>query len=102
MVGALCAARDQSHISIDALTHYLSPKWRKIVHWLSSLSAAAICFLAAWHCYLFVVDEFEYGGELFLGVPSWAAQAIMPFALALIGLRFVTGLAKVPEDEVQA
>ena len=89
MVGAMVASRETGHISIDALTHYLSPLWRKITAISTSVFSAAICFVAAWHCYLFVQDEREFGDIAFANIPVWWCEAIMPLALFVIGLRFL-------------
>ena len=90
MIGAMIATRDRAHIAIDVMTHYASAAWRKRLAGLTSLSAAAVCLLAAYHSYLFVVDEYEFGGMAFAEVPAWLCEAIMPLGFAVIGLRFIT------------
>lgn len=89
MVGAMIASRETGHISIDALTHYLSPLWRKVTAAIGNIFSAAICFIAAWHSYLFVKDEREFGDIAFANIPVWWCEAIMPLALSVIGLRFM-------------
>ena len=89
MVGAMIATRNGSHIAIDAITHYVSPQWQRRLAAFTGLAAAAVCLLAAWHSYLFVRDEYEYGGMAFGSVPAWLCEAIMPLAFAIIGLRLL-------------
>jgi TRAP-type C4-dicarboxylate transport system permease small subunit len=89
MVGAMVASREIGHISIDALTHYLSPLWRRITAISASVFSASVCFIAAWHCYLFVQDERQFGDIAFANIPVWWCEAIMPLSLFVIGLRFL-------------
>ncbi|MFT6757644.1 MAG: TRAP-type C4-dicarboxylate transport system permease small subunit [Chitinophagales bacterium] len=92
MVGAMVASRETGHISIDALSRYLSPLWRKITATSTSVFSASVCFIAAWHSYLFVKDEREFGDIAFANIPVWWCEAIMPVALFVIGLRFLIQL----------
>lgn len=87
MFGAMVATRETGHIRIDALTHYLSPRLKPLANLVVSLFSAAVCFVAAWYGYLFVLDEREYGMTAFAEVPAWLCQSIIPFGLAVIGLR---------------
>ncbi|MEH6549195.1 MAG: TRAP transporter small permease subunit [Pseudomonadales bacterium] len=89
MVGAMVASRESGHISIDAFTHYLRPAQRRMLGVLTSLFSAFICLLAAWYCLAFVLDEREYGDIAFAQVPVWICEAIIPVALATMGLRFL-------------
>ena len=99
MVGAMIATRQRSHIAIDAITHYVSPRTQRFLSALTALAAAATCLVAAWHSYLFVLDEFEYGGAAFAGVPAWLCEVIMPLAFAVIGLRLLVSAFVVPVEE---
>ncbi len=94
MVGAMVASRETGHISIDALNHYLSNTWRKVFKIITSLFSAGVCFLAAWHSYLFVLDEKEFGDIAFANIPVWWCEAIMPIALGVIGVRFIVSIFK--------
>ena len=98
MVGAMVASRETGHIAIDVVTHYLSPRWRHIVCVVTNLCAAAVCFVAAWHSYLFVLDEREFGDIAFASVPVWWCQVIMPLALAIIGSRLLVAIVRPIND----
>lgn len=89
MFGAMRASRMQQHIAIDLLTRYLSDGWRQPVHLLVSLACAIICTVAAWYSLKFVLLEKEDGMTAFLEVPVWMCEAIIPFALTVIALRFL-------------
>lgn len=97
MFGALRASREQKHIVIDLLSHYSRPKLRKITYFIVSISAAVICFIAAYYSIIFVYGEMQDGGNAFLNVPEWICVAIIPISLALIGLRSLTSSLRPPE-----
>ena len=48
MLGAVAASRDQRHVSIDALSRFLSPALRRWTRILINLFAAAVCLALAW------------------------------------------------------
>ena len=41
---------------------------------------------------IFVESEREFGGDAFLGIPAWALESVMPFAFAVIALRYAWGI----------
>lgn len=86
-LGASLAVRERKHISIDFLPHFFSPIWQRINRiWVDAVTAAISVFLAiaAWK---FVEFEMEGGSTLFLDIPIWLFQTILPFSFALIALR---------------
>ena len=96
MFGALRASREQNHIAIDLVTHYAPATLQKVIHFVISLTAAAICSVAAWYSFIFVRSEMADGMTAFLNVPAWACEAIIPFALAVMALRFVIHSLQLP------
>lgn len=92
LVGAMIATREAGHISIDVLSHYLGPRGNAMTAALTRVFSAAVCFTAAYISALFVLDERAYGAVAFAKVPAWWCEAIMPVALAVIGLRFAIAL----------
>lgn len=97
MFGALRASREQKHIVIDLLSHYSPPTLRRVTYFIVSIATAVICFIAAYYCTLFVYDEKLNGDTVFLDIPVWICQAIIPFTLALIGLRSLIFSLQPPE-----
>lgn len=89
LVGAMVASREGGHIKIDVLSHYLGDRARVITGVLAALFSAVICFVAAYYGTLFVAEEKEYGMVAFADVPVWVCEAIIPFGLTVIGLRFL-------------
>jgi TRAP-type C4-dicarboxylate transport system permease small subunit len=97
MFGALRASRLQNHISIDLLSRYVPNGMQKGLHFVVSLSCSAICAVAAYYSYLFVLIEKEDGMIAFLNVPVWFCEAIIPFALTVIAARFLRYALTLPE-----
>jgi len=97
MFGALRASRLQNHIAIDLVSRYVPDTLQKSLHFVVSLSCSAICALAAYYSYLFVLIEKEDGMIAFLNVPVWFCEAIIPFALATIAVRFLLYALTLPE-----
>jgi C4-dicarboxylate transporter DctQ subunit len=88
LLGAMVATRVDKHIRIDVLTRLLPPKLRILSHALTLVFAAIISGIIAWHSYLFVMSEMEYGGNAFSGIPAWTLETIIPFSFAVMTLRF--------------
>jgi len=89
MVGAMVASRHDEHIAIDVLVDKLPEKIRRIVMRLSRIATAMICFTVAWYSLKFVIDEYQYGGIAFGFVPHWLCEAVIPFSLFIIAIRYL-------------
>lgn len=92
LVGAMVATREGGHISIDVLSHYLGARGNAIAALTTNLFSTVVCFVAAYFSLLFVLEERNYGAVAFAEVPVWWCEAIIPLALAVIGLRFALQL----------
>jgi TRAP-type C4-dicarboxylate transport system permease small subunit len=88
LLGAMAATRVDKHIRIDVLTRLLPPKLKIISHSLTLAFAGAVSGIIAWHSYLFVISEMEYGSNAFAGIPAWVLESIIPFSFAVMTLRF--------------
>ena len=89
LVGAMVAARQNKHISIDLVARYLPNHFNLPVQALVELFVAVVCALAAFYSYVFVRSEFYDGGTAFGQVPVWVCEAIIPIALAVMALRYL-------------
>jgi len=89
MLGALAASRDGRHITIDVLSRLLPDRSRAAAAALTSLFAAAVSGLVAWHAARFVLTEYRFESTAFSGVPAWMLQSILPFAFGMIALRYL-------------
>jgi TRAP-type C4-dicarboxylate transport system permease small subunit len=88
LLGAMVATRLEKHIKIDVLTRLLPPKLQILSQSLTLAFAAVITGIIAWHSYLFVLSEVEYGGTAFAGIPAWILESIIPFSFAVMAIRF--------------
>jgi TRAP-type C4-dicarboxylate transport system permease small subunit len=87
LLGALAASRTDKQIAIDVVSQFLSPRAKAIVGFNTGLFTAFVCGVVAYHSWLFVAGEREFGSKAFGDVPAWLCQLVIPFAFALIGAR---------------
>ena len=95
-LGALIATRLDRHIRIDAVLRLLPRRPRLVAAALGDAIAAAVCLILTPLAARFVIDEHDYGGDAFLGLPRWTLQLVFPIVFGGMGLRFagraVTGI----------
>lgn len=89
LLGAMIAARENSHIAIDIATRYLPDRLARLSGVVLSLFAAVVCGIVAWYAFAFVRSEYGYGSVAFGAVPAWVCESIMPVAFALIAVRYL-------------
>ena len=89
LLGAMVASRQGNHINIDIMHRYLSERTKTVVKFIVELFTALICLIVAYYSLQFVRMEFVYGGEAFAKVPAWLCEAIIPFAFAVIAIRYL-------------
>ncbi len=89
MVGAMRASRDRAHIAIDILRRYFKGPVRYLATWFSLIAAAGICAIASYYSFEFIQLEREDSAIAFLSIPVWYCEAIIPFALGIMALRFL-------------
>jgi TRAP-type C4-dicarboxylate transport system permease small subunit len=87
-LGAALATNEDRHISIDALTKFLSPRQKQTVKILTAVAAGMVCLFLVGAAWDFLVAEKASGGEIFLGIPSWIGLAIIPAGYSLITIHF--------------
>jgi len=88
LVGAMVASRQGNHITIDLLDRHLPVYAKPVVNFVVELFTAVICTVVVYYSLLFVQMEFVDGGKAFAQVPVWLCEAIIPFAFAVIALRY--------------
>jgi len=91
MVGAGIATREYRHIHVNIVTRFLPIRIKAGVGFLTDIFASVVCALLTYATWSLVMDEYHYHveGNLVGSVPMWVSQAILPFAFALISLRFL-------------
>ncbi len=90
LLGAVAASHGDNHISIDLLSKFLSKRWLSWSRMATSLFTALVCSVVAYHSARFVMDEYTYQtpSSIAVGVSAWMVEIIIPFAFALIALRY--------------
>ncbi len=86
MLGALAAARDDKHIGLDLIAHFVHGRAQRVLRLLTLLFAAGVCAAMAW--YGLGLVQLDYGsGTAIAGIPSWLVESILPAGFALLALR---------------
>ena len=94
LTGAMAASRDDNHISIDVVSRYLPAAVKPFARGATYLFTCAITGLMAWHSYRFVLMEKADEITAFAGVPAWICEAVIPFAFAMISIRYLLFLIR--------
>ena len=92
MLGAIAASRDNVHLRIDLLSHFLPSRWRTVAAVLVDLFAAGVAAVLAFYSWRFVEKSHEFGDQVFGNLPVWPFQSVLPIAFALIAYRYLAGL----------
>ncbi len=89
MLGALAASRQHKHIAIDVFSRLLPQRARVAAQAVTSLFTAIVAALVAYHAVRFVMMDFEAHVVAFAGLPAWPGELVIPFAFAMIALRYL-------------
>ena len=87
-LGASLAVRERRHISIDVLPQFIPTRYKPFVQVLVNFSAGLISVFLTIASWKFVQMEIEYPTILFLDLPAWIFQTILPVSFAVISLRY--------------
>ncbi|MBR5346262.1 MAG: TRAP transporter small permease [Deltaproteobacteria bacterium] len=87
MLGAMAAAREDNHISMDVVARFVPPRWRMLLKLLSNAVAALVCAVLAWQSLLLVLAERSAGSTGALRIPVWIFQSILPLGFGVIAWR---------------
>lgn len=88
MLGASLVTGENKHIKIDLMSELLPARWlpyRELVLSSACVVVTALMTRASWS---YVHLERSFGGSLFLGIPTWIAQIILPAGFFLMFCRF--------------
>ncbi|UCF91479.1 MAG: TRAP transporter small permease [Desulfobacterales bacterium] len=87
-IGAAVATKEGKHISIDVFSRWVTGRGRIAIQFVAQLFSALICGLLTYAALKFVRNEAEMGSLIFLGIPAWIPQLVIPVTFGLITLRF--------------
>ena len=88
-LGASLAVRQNKHISIDVFSNFLPPNSKNKVFTFTRVATAIISGFLAWAAWSFVQFEKESESILFLDIPVWVFQLILPYSFLAISFRFL-------------
>ena len=88
-LGASLLTGDNKHIKIDLMSAVLPPKWIPFRELILSFSTAFISSMLLKASIEHVSIEMEFGGALFLQLPGWIGQLILPIGFFMITFRFL-------------
>jgi TRAP-type C4-dicarboxylate transport system permease small subunit len=88
-LGASLVTGENKHIKIDLLTQAIPKAWHPLLDVVLSLAGALVTATMFKASLFYVQTEISFGGILFLGIPNWVGQLILPLGFLLICFRFV-------------
>jgi C4-dicarboxylate transporter, DctQ subunit len=88
-LGASLVTRENKHIKIDLLTHLMPTNWGPYREFFLSVSGAVVAGLMIRASLFYISTELNFGGSVFLNVPTWVGQMILPAGFSLICFRFL-------------
>jgi TRAP-type C4-dicarboxylate transport system permease small subunit len=101
MLGALAAARDDKHIGLDLLTHFLRGRARRVARTIALLFAALLSAAMAWYGGRLVALDFD-GGQPVGPIPGWVVELILPVGFGLLALRLAVRAFRPPRSDAPA
>ncbi len=87
LVGASLATRRARHIRIDIVPRLIPAGCQVWVERITAIAVLAVAGTLAWAGWTLVALEREAKTVLALGVPTWAAQVIIPLEFLIITFR---------------
>lgn len=88
MVGAAMATSKGKHIALDVVSYLAPPALKNWLSVLTNLFSTVVSAGLTYAGYLFIRDEYQYGGSGLLELPTWFWNAVFPLAFFFITLRF--------------
>ena len=88
-LGASLLTDESKHIKIDLMSTLLPKKWQPFRELILSLACVVIMSLMVKASVGYIQIEMEFGEALFLSIPTWAGQLILPIGFSLILFRFI-------------
>jgi TRAP-type C4-dicarboxylate transport system permease small subunit len=87
-IGAAIATKEGKHISIDVVSRWMPLLGRNLMAFLIRLFSFLICCLLTFAALKFIKNEAQMGSAVFLGIPAWIPEIILPIIFGLMAVRF--------------
>ncbi len=88
-LGASLVTGENKHIKIDLMSAIFPQRWLPFREVVLSLGCVIICALMFKASLDYVRVEMSFGGQLFLKIPTWIGQLIIPAGFLFILFRFL-------------
>lgn len=88
LVASIVASRNDRHLRIDVLSHYVSPRYSRFPRIVVDLFASGLCGFLAWQSWRYVQLSIEYEETVLVDIPAWIVHGIAPLAFGLMCYRF--------------
>lgn len=88
-LGASLAVNHDKHISIDVFSSMSSLFWKRIIKAFTRFSAGIISGFLTWAAWSFMQFEKDSESVLFLDIPVWIFQTVLPYSFMVIAIRFI-------------
>ena len=102
MLGALAAARDDKHIGLDLVTHFVHGRIRRVFRFIALVFAAGVSAAMAWYGASLVMLDYASATIAFARVPSWCVEMILPAGFGLLALRLLGHAFLPPRSDAPA
>lgn len=89
LVGAALAASQERHITIDALSRFLTTRLRLTSMVIAQVFAAGVCIVLADAAVTFVRNDLEFGSTIYAEIPAWTSEIIIPVGFSLLAFHFL-------------
>lgn len=98
-LGAMAASRENAHLSL-ATAEMLPAAWKRPARIFTSAVSVGVAGALAKASFDFVRAEMESPASIAGWLPQWVVESILPFAFAVIALRFVQRAGGWPERAI--
>ena len=93
-LGASLLTKDNRHIKIDLMGHFLPPSLLSIRELIIAIACVLICFLMVRASVGYISMEMQYGTSSIMGISAWKWQIIIPFGFCVMLFRFAINMLK--------
>lgn len=95
LLGASLLTRENKHIKIDIMSDLLPRRCLPVRELILSVACMCVTALMVKASIGYIRMEMTFGARLFLGIPTWLGQVILPFGFSLLLFRFfIRGLGQ--------
>ena len=88
LLGAMIAARDDNHLSVDALTSFLPPRLRMTARVLTDLFTTLVCAVLCRASISLVRDFYDWPLPGSFGNQAWIFSLVLPLGFGVMALRY--------------